>query len=309
MSVQVRDLTRFFGSQAAVDGITFQVGRGELVGFLGPNGAGKSTTMKMLTGYLQASSGSAWVNGFDVEVQSLDARRSIGYLPEHNPLYLEMYVHEFLHYSGSLYGMRGSVLRSRIGEMISVCGLVKEQNKKIEALSRGYRQRVGLAQALLHDPPVLILDEPTSGLDPNQLDEIRALIRTVSRDKTVLLSTHIMQEVQAICDRVVIIHNGRLVADESLSSLLEGTVQVLEAEFGSPVSPEAFGLPEGAAAVEAVAPNRLRIRAGAGDIRETVFKHAAERQLPLVGLSLVSRSLEDRFRELTRSGTSETIGA
>ena len=301
MSIRVDRLSRWFGAQAAVNDVSFSVENGELVGFLGPNGAGKSTTMKMLTGYLDPTSGRAEVNGLDIGENPLEVRRNIGYLPEHNPLYLEMYVHELLDYSGRLYGLQGETLHKRVREMVSTCGLEKEQNKRIEALSRGYRQRVGLAQALLHDPSVLILDEPTSGLDPNQLDEVRALIREVSRNKTVLLSTHIMQEVQAICDRVLIINNGRLVADDSLAGLLSGSAQVLEAEFSEPVSSDRFGMPAGASDVRAVTDRKIRISAQDGDIRQAVIRHVADRGLPLIGLSVVSRSLEDRFRELTQA--------
>jgi ABC-2 type transport system ATP-binding protein len=186
---------------------------------LGPNGAGKSTTMKIVTGYLAASSGSVSVNGFDVKTQSMDVRRHIGYLPEHNPLYLEMYVKEFLQFVGNLYHIKGTTLKNRVAEMIELCGLGLEQHKKIGQLSKGYRQRVGLAQALIHNPSVLILDEPTTGLDPNQIIEIRNVIKNVGRDKTVLFSSHIMQEIEAICDRVVVINHGKIVSDSTLASL------------------------------------------------------------------------------------------
>lgn len=219
MSIEAGGLTKIYGTQRAVDGISFSLKAGEIVGFLGPNGAGKSTTMKILTGYLQASSGTARVAGFDVQADPMQARRAIGYLPEHNPLYLDMYVREFLQFSGKLYGLGGSALRSRVDEMVALCGLEAEKRKKIGQLSKGYRQRVGLAQSFLHDPQVLILDEPTTGLDPNQILEIRELIRTAGHNKTVLFSTHIMQEVEAICDRVIIINKGRVVSDTSLEVL------------------------------------------------------------------------------------------
>ena len=189
------------------------------MGFLGPNGAGKSTTMKITTGYLNATSGSVEVCGFDVAKQSMEVRRSIGYLPEHNPLYTEMYIKEFLRFVGALYGLKGEKLRQRVSEMVEICGLELEQNKKIGQLSKGYRQRVGLAQALIHNPPVLILDEATTGLDPNQILEIRTLIKSVGKEKTVLFSSHIMQEVEAICDRAVIINRGQVVADRTLADL------------------------------------------------------------------------------------------
>ena len=219
MSILVSQLTKQYGSQKAIDSLSFTLRPGEIVGFLGPNGAGKSTTMKLLTGYLTPTEGRAVVNGHDLADDAMAARRAIGYLPEHNPLYLDMYVREFLLFVGKLYGMKGKPLQARLEEMVQLCGLTVEQHKKIGQLSKGYRQRVGLAQALLHDPAVLILDEPTTGLDPNQLTEIRALIRTAGADKTVLFSTHIMQEVEALCDRVIIISKGKIVADSPLSTL------------------------------------------------------------------------------------------
>jgi ABC-2 type transport system ATP-binding protein len=219
MSIEVNNLTKTYGSQRAIDGISFSLKPGEIVGFLGPNGAGKSTTMKILTGYLHASSGIAKVADFDVISQAMPARRAVGYLPEHNPLYTDMYVREFLLFSGKLYGMRGTNLKSRVDEMVALCGLEAEKKKKIGQLSKGYRQRVGLAQSFLHDPSVLILDEPTTGLDPNQILEIRELIRKAGHNKTVLFSTHILQEVEALCDRVIIINKGKVVSDTSLQIL------------------------------------------------------------------------------------------
>lgn len=230
MSIVVTNLTKEYGSQKAVDSISFEVKTGEIVGFLGPNGAGKSTTMKILTGYVKATSGSVAVNGFDVSGQTMQARASIGYLPEHNPLYPDMYVIEFLQFIGRLCHLKGRLLEDRIAEMLHLCGLEREQHKKIGQLSKGYRQRVGLAQAFIHQPPVLVLDEPTTGLDPNQLVEIRELIRMLGKDRTVLFSTHIMQEVEALCDRVVIVNRGRIVADAPLQTLRkEG--DTLEAVF------------------------------------------------------------------------------
>ncbi len=300
MSVEIRALTKTYGSQRALDDVSFSVSRGEVVGFLGPNGAGKSTTMKILTGFLPADSGTATVLGMSVDQDSLAIRRRIGYLPEHNPLYLDLYVHEFLEYCGSLYGLGGSRLRNRVGEMVSLCGLTLEQNKKIEALSRGYRQRVGLAQALLHDPEVLILDEPTSGLDPNQLAEIRQLIRTVSRDKTVILSTHIMQEVEAICDRAVVISAGKIVADDRIEGLLRmGSVQVVIATFSAPVHPDALSALHGVSSIVQPDPSTLRITSTGADLRPDIFRIAADRSLPLIGLREESHSLEKVFRELT----------
>ena len=219
MSIQVRKLTKVYGTQRAVQGLDFEVSPGEIVGFLGPNGAGKSTTMKILTGYLQPSQGEVKIKGYDILSQPKEAKREIGYLPEHNPLYLDMYVREFLTFVGELYGLKGQVLRSRVEEMVEQCGLTVERRKKIGQLSKGYRQRVGLAQAFLHEPSVLILDEPTTGLDPNQLVEIRELIRTLGQNKTVLFSTHIMQEVEALCSRVLVINRGTLVANTPLDTL------------------------------------------------------------------------------------------
>lgn len=219
MSIRIQHLTKLYGAQKAVNDISFDVKPGEIMGFLGPNGAGKSTTMKITTGYLSATSGSVEVCGFDVAKQSMEVRRSIGYLPEHNPLYTDMYIKEFLRFVGALYGLKGEKLRQRVSEMIEICGLGLEQNKKIGQLSKGYRQRVGLAQALIHNPPVLILDEATTGLDPNQILEIRTLIKSVGKEKTVLFSSHIMQEVEAICDRAVIINRGQVVANRTLADL------------------------------------------------------------------------------------------
>ena len=217
--LKVQNLTKQYGSQWAVNDISFEAQKGEIVGFLGPNGAGKSTTMKIATGYLSATSGTVEVCGFDVQTHSMEVRKNIGYLPEHNPLYLDMYIKEFLEFIGGVYGLKGQNLQRRISEVIDLLGLILEQKKKIGQLSKGYRQRVGLAQALIHDPQVLILDEPTTGLDPNQLAEIRGVIRNIGKEKTVIFSTHIMQEVEAICDRVVIINRGNIVKDSSLNDM------------------------------------------------------------------------------------------
>lgn len=231
MSITVKNLTKIYGTKPAVNNISFSVGPGEVVGFLGPNGAGKSTTMKIMTGYLPPTEGLVTVCDQDVTIEK-SVRRSIGYLPEHNPLYLDMYVHEFLHFVGKVYGIHGAELKNKVAETVERCGLTIEQNKKIEMLSKGYRQRVGLAQALLHDPQVLILDEPTTGLDPNQIVEIRQLIKSISVNKTVLFSTHIMQEVQALCHRAIIINKGEVVADDSIDNLLaRSTGNSLESVF------------------------------------------------------------------------------
>lgn len=230
MSIKIQNLTKIYGQQKAVDNISFEVNQGEIVGFLGPNGAGKSTTMKIATCYIPATEGSVEVCGYDVQKSSKEVRRNIGYLPEHNPLYLDMYVKEFLSFVGGIYQIKGNQLTHRIEEVIELVGLQIEQKKKIGQLSKGYRQRVGLAQALIHDPKVLILDEPTTGLDPNQLVEIRQVIKNIGKEKTVVFSTHIMQEVEAICDRVVIINKGKIVEDQALSSLVQNG-QSLEDTF------------------------------------------------------------------------------
>lgn len=217
MSIKVNNITKLYGAQKALNNISFEIGTNEIVGFLGPNGAGKSTMMKILTCYIPPTEGSATVCGFDTNNQSIEVRRQIGYLPEHNPLYLDMYVKEFLEFIGGLYKIKNS--KERVKEMIEATGLQVEQNKKIGALSKGYRQRVGLAQAMIHDPKVLIMDEPTTGLDPNQLEEIRGLIKKLGKEKTVMLSTHIMQEVEAVCDRVIIINKGEIVANDTTETL------------------------------------------------------------------------------------------
>ena len=283
MSVVVTHLTKQYGPQKAVDDVSFEVQPGQVVGFLGPNGAGKSTTMKIATGYLPPTSGSVEVNGFDVVKAPMDVRRSVGYLAEHNPLYLDTYVREFLNFAGSLHGLKGSLLNNRVKEMIERVGLTPEQSKKIGALSKGYRQRVGLAQALIHDPPVLILDEPTTGLDPNQIVEIRRVIKEAGKEKTVVFSTHILQEVEALCDRVVIINLGQVVADSSVAALrnLRQNKQTIIAEFSSEVGH-----------YEIVADNQC-------DVRPGVFQLATEQGLVLIGLRQQENNLERIFQMLT----------
>jgi len=300
--LQIRNLTKIYGQQRAVDNISFEVGRGEIVGFLGPNGAGKSTTMKIATTYLPPTSGSVLVEGLDVSRHPQKIKRIIGYLPEHNPLYTDLYVREYLRFVGRFYGMRGRTLTAAVDRIIEVCGLTAERHKRIEMLSKGYRQRVGLAQALLHDPRVVILDEPTSGLDPNQILEIRKLIRDTSRDKTVIFSTHILQEVQAICDRVVVINKGKLVADDKLDRLLAHASRkpAIVVEFGVPADVEELSRIAGVASVDVLEGNRYRIAAAEGaDPRPEIFRFAADRNLPLLGLRQEEGSLEDVFRELT----------
>ncbi len=304
MSVEVKNLTKIYGSQRAVDDISFSVKSGEIVGFLGPNGAGKSTTMKIATCYLPPSSGSVMVSGFDVEENPIEVRRHVGYLPEHNPLYLDMYVQEYLQFIGSLHNLSGSALNTRVREMVDLVGLQREQGKKIGALSKGYRQRVGLAQALVHNPDVLILDEPTTGLDPNQIQEIRNVIKNIGREKTVIFSTHIMQEVAAICDRVVIINRGKLVADSSVADLEANKKgqRVTIAEFEQPADEKMLkGLPM-VKEVTKLQGNTYRIvSAQAEDPRGAISKLAAEQNWILLGLRQEESSLEKVFQQLTNS--------
>lgn len=302
MSLHVKNLTKLYGHQKAVNNLSFEVGEGEIVGFLGPNGAGKSTTMKIATSYVPPTEGRVTVDGFDVVSQSIEVKRITGYLPEHNPLYLDMYVHEYLRFIGKLYGIGGATLKSRVEEMVELCGLTVEQNKKIETLSKGYRQRVGLAQALIHDPAVLILDEPTSGLDPNQLVEIRKLIKEISKNKTVIFSTHIMQEVSALCNRVIVINKGEIVADDQLSNLMksQSNETVVIAEFEGNVSLEDLRGLTGVKTVEVLGSSQFKITGHSGiDLRPEIFRFAADRKLSLLGLRQEENSLESIFKSLT----------
>jgi ABC-2 type transport system ATP-binding protein len=307
MSLIVQNLSKHYGPQKAVDDISFTVEKGGIVGFLGPNGAGKSTTMKIATAYLAPSSGTVGVNGIDVQTNPLEAKNIIGYLPEHNPMYLDLYVHEYLEFVAGIYGISRKRRKSRIAEMIELCGLTHEQNKKIESLSKGYRQRVGLAQALIHDPSVLILDEPTTGLDPNQILEIRNVIREISSNKTVIFSTHILQEVQALCDRVIVINKGKIVANDSLKNLMsrKSTSMLLVVDFEKEIDVAVLASLPGVLEVmkEDVknAPMhryRIVVRTGS-DVRAEIFRLAADRNLSLVGLKQEEESLENIFRELT----------
>ncbi|GAA0893208.1 gliding motility-associated ABC transporter ATP-binding subunit GldA [Fulvivirga kasyanovii] len=308
MSIKVKNLTKVFGTQKAIDNISFNVQEGEILGFLGPNGAGKSTTMKIATCYLPPDEGVVEVSGYDVVEQSMEVRKQIGYLPEHNPLYLEMYVREYLGFIGKLHGLKGAGLKGKVDEMVQLTGLTREQNKKIEALSKGYRQRVGLAQALIHDPKVLILDEPTTGLDPNQIIEIRNLIKNISRDKTVIFSTHIMQEVQALCDRVVVINKGKIVADDAIGQLKtsQTKVRIITAEFSENVETDRLKTIEGVLSVEAGANNKYIIKTDAAtDARPAIFKFASDSGLTLLGLHQEEVTMENVFQELTRKEEGE----
>lgn len=298
MSVKVAGLIKIYGQQHAVDGISFTAQPGEILGFLGPNGAGKSTTMKVATGFIPPSEGSVEVCGIDVMNQPVEARRKIGYLPENNPLYLDMYVHEYLLFMASAHGLKGTKAKARVKEMVALCGLTKEQNKKIGMLSKGYRQRVGLAQALLHDPEVLILDEPTTGLDPNQLVEIRKLIKEISKNKTVIFSTHIMQEVKALCDRVVVINQGKIVADDTLQNLMGNRV-VLKVEFESAVDLKKLSA---LGKVEEKGANQFSISSEAGkDLRSVLFKMAKEEDWVILSMSQETQELEEIFHQLTQA--------
>lgn len=298
MSIEVKNLFKYYGDQAAVKDITFNVNKGEIVGFLGPNGAGKSTTMKVITGYIAASAGTVQVCGKPVTVDSLDTRRVIGYLPEHNPLYLDMYVKEYLAFVAKIYKVKN--VKERVAEMIKLVGLDVEQNKKIGALSKGYRQRVGLAQAIIHDPEVLILDEPTSGLDPNQLVEIRELIKKIGKEKTVMLSTHIMQEVEAICDRIVIISKGEIVADNKAKDLQNDTsVQTVYVEFEGKVSRNQLKKITIVSKVEQLEGGWLLESKESEDLRKEIAKFAQENSLLTLTIKKEEKSLEEVFKSLT----------
>jgi ABC-2 type transport system ATP-binding protein len=308
MSLRLKNLTKIYGAQKAVNDISFEIEKGEIVGFLGPNGAGKSTTMKIATCYLPPTSGEVWVGGFNVVDRPMEVKQITGYLPEHNPLYLDLYVHEYLGFVGKLYGLRGQALNDRVKEIIDLCGLGPEQNKKIETLSKGYRQRVGLAQALIHDPEILILDEPTSGLDPNQLVEIRKLIKTISQQKTVVFSTHIMQEVQALCDRVIVINKGEIVADDKLDRILQtqGNTVAIVVQFEGDVNIDQLKLLPGVREVEALEGFKYKVLSeGNIDLRPEIFRFAADNNLSLIGLRQEENSLENIFRDLTLAQNTE----
>lgn len=299
MSVSVKQLSKIYGQQRAVDEVSFEISKGEIIGFLGPNGAGKSTTMKILSCYIPQSSGSAEVCGYDTLKDPMEVRRKIGYLPESNPLYFDMYVREYLSFVAGLYDL-GSKSKSRIEEMIELTGLTPESKKKIGQLSKGYKQRVGLAQAMLHDPEVLILDEPTSGLDPNQLTDIRRLIKDFGKEKTVILSTHIMQEVQALCDRVLIINKGKIVADDTTSNLQKGKENFqLKVAFKEEVDVKKLQAIKSVKSVEKIS-DGLRIIA-TEDIREKLFKAATENGWTLLNMEQQQMNMEDVFHNITGS--------
>lgn len=296
MSITVSNITKEYGVQKALNQVSFSIEKGEIVGFLGPNGAGKSTMMKILTTYLKATEGDAAVNSFDVSTASLDVQKSVGYLPENNPLYLEMFVREYLRFNADIYG----VSKSEVENVIEITGLSSESHKKIQQLSKGFRQRVGLANALLHDPEVLILDEPTTGLDPNQLLEIRELIKSIGKEKTVLLSTHIMQEVEAICDRVIIINKGEIVLDKKLTDLKSEEQQIVEVEFDYRVEKEALQKLPKVNKVENTVGFVYEIHFSTQeDMRSKVFDFAHDNELKILQLHQKNSTLEKLFIELT----------
>jgi ABC-2 type transport system ATP-binding protein len=297
MSIEVHGICKNYGTQKALDNVSFTIQKGEIVGFLGPNGAGKSTLMKILTTYLPADEGAATVNGFDVASQQKSVQQSIGYLPEHNPLYLDLYVREYLEFNARVY----CVSKNRIEEVILLTGLMGERHKKIGQLSKGYRQRVGLANALLHNPDVLILDEPMTGLDPNQLVEIRNVIRNVGKDKTVFLSTHIMQEVEAICDRVIIIDHGKIVTDKKIDKLTSTSQeQIIDVEFDRKIDAALIQSITGLAAAKNIGDNLWELKfLSEQDMRSVVFDFAQENGLRALQLNLKNKNLESLFREVT----------
>jgi ABC-2 type transport system ATP-binding protein len=300
MSIEVNAITKLYGAQKALNNVSFNVGEKEIVGFLGPNGAGKSTMMKIITTYIPPSEGTVKVCGFDIAEQSIEVRRQIGYLPEHNPLYLDMYVKEFLEFTGNLYKIKNT--RERVKQMIEMTGLQVEQNKKIGALSKGYRQRVGLAQAMIHDPKVLIMDEPTTGLDPNQLEEIRNLIIKLGKEKTVMLSTHIMQEVEAVCDRVIIINKGEIVANDQTQTLQQNTTkQLITVEFDKEIKRETILKIKGVEEAVLAEGRTWKIVAGVEyDVRKELFNYAVKNDITVLTLNREEQKLEDVFKALTK---------
>ena len=302
MTVETKNITKLFGKQKALDNVSFTIKKGELVGFLGPNGAGKSTMMKIITGYLPFDSGELFINNQKILSDNIKIKKNIGYLPEQNPLYTDLYIKEFLEITAGFYHLKNT--KQRVAEMIELTGLGDEQHKKIRALSKGYRQRVGLAQALIHDPSILILDEPTTGLDPNQLEEIRELIRQVGKEKTVMLSSHIMQEVEAVCNRIIIINKGKIVADGGIAEVKSGSFnkkQIVFVEFNKPVNQQQIMKIEGVA--NAVYQNNIwEIESETeNEIRPVIFQFAIKNNLTLLTLSEKQQNLENIFQELTQS--------
>ena len=296
MSIEVQNVLKLYGKQKALNNVSFTIPTGEIVGFLGPNGAGKSTMMKILTTYINQNEGQVKVNGFDTLTHDIEVKKSIGYLPEHNPLYLDLYVKEYLNFHANIH----KVSKNRINEVIDLVGLSPEKGKKINQLSKGYRQRVGLAAALLHNPEVLILDEPTTGLDPNQLADIRNLIKEIGKTKTVLLSTHIMQEVEAMCDRVIIINKGEIVADKKLKDLLENQEQTIEVEFDLRVEEQLLNTIPNIKSVLNVFDNTWQLIFDTKkDMRPEIFDFAQTNGLKTLQIQQKINSLESLFQNLT----------
>ncbi len=300
MSVIVEKVSKAYGTQLALDDVSFRVGEGEVVALLGPNGAGKSTMMKIIACYLPQTAGTVRVRGYDVSTHPLEVKKQIGYLPENNPLYLDMYVREYLQFVAGVHGL-GRIGKRRVDEMIELTGLAPEHRKTIGALSKGYRQRVGLAQALIHDPSVLILDEPTSGLDPNQLAEIRQLIRDIGKQKTVILSTHIMQEVEAVCNRVMIISNGRIRADAPTPEIrkLSKVNRAVIVTFDKECDVSALRAVDGVGEVTATGKGYMVLPSTDADIRPEIFRFAVDNDLIILSMEQQDESLEDVFRQMT----------
>lgn len=303
MSIKAENITKIYGKQKALDNVSFEIKTGEIAGFIGPNGAGKSTMMKIITGFIPQTSGSIFINGKDIFEDNIEIRKLIGYLPEHNPLYLDMYVKEYLKYTGGLY-LPSKQVKSKVGEMISLTGLEREQNKKISALSKGYRQRVGLAQALIHDPEILILDEPTSGLDPNQIIEIRNLISEIGKQKTIMLSTHIMQEVEAICDKIIIVNKGTIVTDNTAENIKKETAEnqnIVIIEFGQSIDQIELLKVESIIEAKNIKDNTWAIVGEKNiDIRQLLFQFAVDNKNSVLSMQQQEKSLEDLFIEVTK---------
>jgi len=300
MSIAVNNVTKIYGEQKALDNVSLEIGSGEIVGFLGPNGAGKSTMMKILTCFIPQSEGTAKVCGYDVTVDTILVRQNVGYLPEHNPLYLDMYVKEYLLFIAGLHQLRNK--KRLVGDMIDKVGLGIEQNKIIGALSKGYRQRVGLAQAMIHDPKVLILDEPTTGLDPNQITEIRSLIKDIGKEKTVMMSTHIMQEVEAICDRVIIINNGKIAADDTALNIKskQKQISIITVEFSENVEVSEIKKLQGVNKVESLGNNKYHIFSDSdSDVRPLLFNFAVGKSVEVLTLQKEEETMEQIFKDFT----------
>lgn len=301
MALSLKNITKIYNGQKAIDNISFEIKSGEIVGFLGPNGAGKTTTMKIISCFIPSTEGETKVCGIDVNKEPLEVKKKVGYLPENNPLYSEMYVKEFLLFIAAVHEIKNK--KERVEQMIQLVGLEKEQHKKIEMLSKGYKQRIGLAQAMMHNPDVLILDEPTSGLDPNQLVEIRKLIKEFGKEKTVLLSTHIMQEVEAICDRVIIIKEGKIVADEGVDTIQKTnqTAQVIQVEFDTEVSKEKLNTIKNVSRIKNIGAKSWLIESKSKtDLRTAIAKFASENDFLILTLKKEEDNLEDIFKKLTK---------